>query len=387
MLHTLAVSNYRSLRELVIPLGQLTVITGPNASGKSNLYKTLRLFSDTALGSATTSLAREGGLSSVLWAGPESFAKSVKSGEHPVQGGPRKDRVNLKLGLGGYDYSYSIDFGLPTPSRSVFSGDPEIKRECIWHGPQYRPAASVIDRKNSIVKSRDEDGEWSVITSKLPLYESMLAQIVDTKRAPEVTMLREAIRSWRFYDHFRTDVDAPARQKQVGVRTTVLSHDGHDLASALQTIREIGDPDALDEAVDDAFPGANIEISISDGLFGIDFNQHGLLRPLTEAELSDGTLRYLFWIAALLTPRPPQLMVLNEPETSLHPDLMPALARLIIKACENTQVWVVSHSPRLTAALEEDEKCVRIMLEKELGETHIADQGFLDSPSWKWPSR
>ena len=54
--------------------------------------------------------------------------------------------------------------------------------------------------------------------------------------------------------------------------------------------------------------------------------QHGLLRPLKAAELSDGTLRYLLWIAALLTPRPPGLLVLNEPETSLHPDLLPALA-------------------------------------------------------------
>src|SRR4051794_35203835 len=48
-------------------------------------------------------------------------------------------------------------------------------------------------------------------------------------------------------------------------------------------------------------------------------HQHGLLRPLSGAELSDGTLRYLLWVAALLTPRPPALLVLNEPETSLHP--------------------------------------------------------------------
>jgi predicted ATPase len=39
MLNTLAVSNYRSLRNLVIPLGQLSVLTGPNGSGKSNIYR------------------------------------------------------------------------------------------------------------------------------------------------------------------------------------------------------------------------------------------------------------------------------------------------------------------------------------------------------------
>lgn len=69
------------------------------------------------------------------------------------------------------------------------------------------------------------------------------------------------------------------------------------------------------------------------------------------------------WIAALLTPCPPPLMVLNEPETSLHPDLLPALARLIIKAAEQTQVWVVSHANRLIAALGKNPACHFIALE------------------------
>jgi predicted ATPase len=73
---------------------------------------------------------------------------------------------------------------------------------------------------------------------------------------------------------------------------------------------------------------------------------------LSAAELSDGTLRYLLWAAALLTPRPPRLMILNELESSLHPDLLPALARLIGVAAKNTQIWVVSHATRLIAALD-----------------------------------
>ena len=68
------------------------------------------------------------------------------------------------------------------------------------------------------------------------------------------------------------------------------------------------------------------------GRFELELSAHGLLRPLVAAELSDGTLRYLLLVAALLSPRPPQLMVLNEPETSLHPDLLAPLARLIGEA-------------------------------------------------------
>ncbi len=62
MIKTLAIGNYRSLLNLVIPFGNLNVITGENASGKSNLYKALRLLSETAQGGVINSLAREGGL-------------------------------------------------------------------------------------------------------------------------------------------------------------------------------------------------------------------------------------------------------------------------------------------------------------------------------------
>ncbi len=79
MLTTLAIANYRSLRSLVVPLGSLNVITGANGSGsgKSSLYRALRLLAETAQGSVIASLAREGGLPSTLWAGPKAFSKSA----------------------------------------------------------------------------------------------------------------------------------------------------------------------------------------------------------------------------------------------------------------------------------------------------------------------
>jgi predicted ATPase len=214
----------------------------------------------------------------------------------------------------------------------------------------------------------------------------MLSTLADPERAPELLSLREQVRSWRFYDHFRTDADAPARQAQIGTFTPALAHDGRDLAAALQSIRAIGDSRALDVAVEDAFPGASVDI-VTGERFVVKFTQHGLLRPLSATELSDGTLRYLLWIAALLTPRPPSLMILNEPETSLHPDLLPALARLIEKASERTQVWVVSHASRMIAALKEAKACNAITLTKDHGETAIEGQGQLDAPPWRWPER
>jgi predicted ATPase len=387
MLNTLAICNYRSLRQLITPLGRITLITGPNGSGKSSVYRALRLLADTARGGVIASLAREGGIDSTLWAGPESFGAAVKRGEKPVQGTVRGEAVALRLGFCGEEFGYAIDLGLPVPSGSAFSRDPVIKTECIWHGAQLRPATQLVERRNAVVRIRRDSGEWELVASQLRPFESMMEIIADPVRAAEVLTLRDQIRSWRFYDHFRTDAEAPARQAQVATYTPVLAHDGHDLAAALQTIREIGDDAALSDAISDAFPGAELDLVGAGGRLSIAMRQHGLLRALDVAELSDGTLRYLLLAAALLTPRPPRLMVLNEPETSLHPDLLPALGRLIAAAAANTQIIVVSHASRLIGALHGESSCLSVQLEKDLGETKIVGQQRLDVPAWRWLNR
>jgi predicted ATPase len=392
VLRTLAVENYRSLRRLVLPLRQLNVITGANGTGKSNLYRALRLLADSSRNGAVAALAREGGLPSTLWAGPEVIGRAVREGAHPVQGTVRVKPVSLRLGFAGDEFGYAVDFGLPVPSSSAFALDPECKRECVWSGPVLRPATLLADRGGPHVRVREAGGGWATVTTSLRPFDSMLAEVADPVRAPEVLVLRDRIRSWRFYDHVRTDAAAPARGSRIGTRTPVLAHDGGDLAAALQTIREIGRPELLDAAVDLAFPGSAVEIHVSDGRFEVGLRQPGLLRPLRAAELSDGTLRYLLWVAALLTPRPPELLVLNEPETSLHPDLLAPLAELIATAAAGTQVIVVTHARALVSALDRageraDLGVQAVELHKDLGETTVVGAHTLREPPWHWPKR
>ena len=379
----LCISGYRSLRDVRLEVGQLTVVTGANGSGKSSLYRALRLLADVAQGRIIQSLALEGGLPSVLWAGPEQVSRAMKAGTQPIQGTVRKNSVSVKLGFSSDDYGFAIDLGLPPADSRHFQKDPVIKAESLWTGLVLGRANSFAQRKGPTVSLRNQEGEWRLAYDRLASYDSMLTHCSDPRDAVELLLLRENMRGWRFYDHFRTDSEAPARRRQIGTRTPVLASDGADLAAAIATIQEIGAEDELAAAVADAFPGGSIGVEETGGYFEVEMRQHGLLRPLHAAELSDGTLRYLLLVAALLSPRPPTLMILNEPETSLHPDLLPALARMIARASRECQIIVVSHAVPLASALQEA-GARRIVLEKQLGETIVTGD---ERPAWNWPTR
>src|SRR6202022_3645405 len=124
----------------------------------------------------------------------------------------------------------------------------------------------------------------------------------------------------------------------MSARPSIRRSTASSYGAALMTIRDIGDSRALDAAVEQAFPGAELELIGESGRFSFKLHMRGLLRPLEPAEASDGTLRFLYLLAALLSPRPPLFLALNEPETSLHPDMMEALAKLIQDAAARGQV-------------------------------------------------
>lgn len=380
MLTTLAVAGYRSLVDVVVPLHPLTVVTGANGAGKSNLYRALRLLADCGHGRAISAIAREGGLDSVLWAGPETPQGAG------AQGTVRARPVSVRLGVAADELGYIIDLGLPqTDGRSLFTRDPEIKREQVFSGPFARPGTLVVDRQRGGVRVRGDDG-WESLSQMMGPGQSVLLDLADGTALWESVSLRHRLASWRFYDHFRTDAAAPARMPQVGTRTRWLSGDGADLAAVWATTAEAGRGAPLDAAVDRAFPGSRVRVAVSEGGFRLQLEQPGLLRPLDAAELSDGTLRFLLWCAALLPADPPPLLVVNEPESSLHESLIEPLGALLATAAAQTQVIVVTHSPELRRALSAAGGEI-VELESEGYGTTVRDQLPLERPSWHWPSR
>ena len=367
------IQGYRSIRDLTLRLRQINVLTGPNGSGKSNLYNSVFLLAKAASGGFAHVIAEEGGMPSVLWAGPRRTRSSDSR---------QRDPVRMILGVELELFCYELACGLPKTQGPVLSGrsafflDPEIKEERVWMETARRRKVTFFERGSNGTWILDKNEERANYSGELLSTESVLSQLREPHLYPELSALRSEMNQWRFYHHFRTDLESPLRHPQVGVRTPVLSHDGRDLAAALQTVIEIGHAEDLDDAIKQVFPGARLAIESDEqtGLFAVSLHMPGLCRPLRSRELSDGTLRYLCLLAALLSPRPPALLALNEPETSLHPDLLEPLAKQIVNAGRNSQLWIVTHSIRLAELVEKYSGESAIRLQIDGGETRIVGQ-------------
>ena len=96
------------MRDVRLNLGALNVVTGANGSGKSSVYRAVRLLADIAQGRIIQSLAAEGGLHSTLWAGSERFSRAMREGQQAIQGTVRTASVSLKLGFSSDDYGLSL---------------------------------------------------------------------------------------------------------------------------------------------------------------------------------------------------------------------------------------------------------------------------------------
>jgi predicted ATPase len=282
------------------------------------------------------------------------------------------------------EWTYEFACGLSTPSRSLFVADPFVRHERLSFNDAARPIDFCV-RKNGSAWLRNEAGGRVEFPMVLSDSESMLSELREPHRYPELSQMRSTLLEWRFYHQFRTDADSPLRRPQTAVRTPVLGHDGQDLAAALATIMEIGDPDALTGAVDRAFPDSSLVTSSSPLGLHLEMAMPGFRRTFQANELSDGTLKYLCLVAALLSPRPPTLLALNEPDANLHPQLFEPLADLLAYAAKNSQLWVTTHSERLARLIQARTPTTSLELEKRAGATVIvggnADDDWDESES------
>jgi predicted ATPase len=352
------ITGYRSIRKIRFPVRQLTVLVGGNGVGKTNLYRSLELLQAAARGTLADEIAREGGLGSIFWAGGKNLSPGGSFDERYRTDGYRKGEGNslrlaaefADLGDGSFDPTYRIEVGFPPrEAAAAFPGEAQIKAESLdWQ--QRGKAVSLMERKNAMAWARNADGRREQAHDDLLASETALAALSGRS---EIAMVRDSLVAWRFFHGFRTDAESALRRPSRAVTAPALASDGSNLGAVLATLHHIrGDRIDLDRAIEDAFPGAELVIpEVGEyANFGMRYAEMPK-RVFQPHELSDGTLQFLALAGALLSYRLPPFIALNEPENSLHPNLLPMLARLIVKAAERSQVWVVTHARDLADAI------------------------------------
>jgi predicted ATPase len=226
----LYINGYRSIQELSIELKQVNVFTGANGSGKSNLYKAIYLLFQAAKGEFAKTMALEGGIPSVIWAGEKEMSNRYSK------------NMRLKLGFETDTFGYELCCGVPIAvPYSMFNLDPEVKEEYVWFGGKRRISNIYLERFSNSAFIYNKQHAKITYPFNLSSSESILSQLKDPQLYPELFTLYSTIKEWRFYHYFNTDINSPIRSPQLSVRTPVLSDDGYDLAAALRTIIEIGD--------------------------------------------------------------------------------------------------------------------------------------------------
>ncbi len=335
-LTAISIQGYRSIQRLHFDVDACSIFIGANGVGKTNLYKALGLLRTAAEGNLTRAIAQEGGIESVLWAGRR----------------PGKTPVRLALSAQFETLQYDFEVGLPAPppwnTEAAFRIEPLVREErlIVRHGQRK---VAMMERKGPMVALRNENGAREVHKAAVLSSETALAAFRDASRYPEIELVRR---------------DA--------ITTPTLSSDGSDLAAVLATLFMIrGDTVDLAAAIEDAFPGARLDARDEGSWCRLEMQFPDMPRPFGAHELSDGTLKYLCLLGALMGYRLPSLIALNEPEASLHPSLLPPLARLIAQAAQRTRIWIVTHSEALAEALyqETGKKARRVI--KEDGATNI----------------
>ncbi|HEX3998796.1 MAG TPA: AAA family ATPase [Pirellulales bacterium] len=340
----LHIENFRSLRNVAWEPGDLNVLIGPNAGGKSNLIRAIQLLSSAASGNPGDNIVRQGGLASLAWGGTERFigfnvttvGKATPSGEEEV-------RYTYTFGITREDY----------PS-NYFVAPEFLERTTGGLGIQ------LIERYPGSASLKDGTGREvrALALSELDREETLLSAAVHPMTGlQDLRELERFFSRLATYQEFRTDSRAAVRRAEISRREPIVSADGSNLVSVLHTLYsdnstfESDINDAMFAAFGDEFVKLVFSPNAADQRIQFKVRWKSLDNPVPASDLSDGTLRYLYLLAILANPNPPPLIAIDEPETGLHPRMMTFIAEFAAEAARRTQVVFTTHSAAFLDAL------------------------------------
>ena len=338
-----------------MPLRPLNVIIGPNGSGKSNLIEAL----------------------SLLRAVPKDLPLPIRKGggvkDWLYQGGGLGSRFSDGTGVGTSAARIELVFGADHIARPPGSS-PSVRYRLVFaaEGDSF---VLVDERLENVEKESGSDKPYfyfgyengrpmfnimeqgrpvrrTLLKEDIDITQSIVSQRKDPDTYPELTRLGEVLSRIRIYRSWHFGPDAKVRTAcPPDLRKDYLSENFDNLPLMLSELRRTpAVKRRLIDLVREFGQGFDdFEVLLDGGMMTLHVEEAGTTFPARR--LSDGTLRYLCLLAILLDPLPPPLVVIEEPELGLHPDILPTLRDLLVEASDRTQLIVTTHSTQLVDAM------------------------------------
>lgn len=342
----LHIEGFRSLRNVSWSPGDLNVIIGPNGTGKSNLLRFLDLISVSAQGRLGKYIQTLGGMDPMVWDGEATSIKFV------LEVAPEKNELDpeqyeLELARLGSGSSYRIE------NERLINSHKQRK------GTEKKPF-KFLERRGKSAVIYDENERTFVTPEEFLSDEESVLSIASGPFTFNhfIPPFQREIASIAIYRDLNTNTDAPIRQSAISRMENRVATDGQNLVSVMHTLYT-SDRDFkndINSAMRAAF-GDDFEELIfppaADQRIQLRIRWKSLKREQSAAELSDGTLRFLFLLTVLASPSLAPIIAIDEPETGLHPSMLPLIAEYAVDASKRSQVILTTHSPQFLDAFEE----------------------------------
>lgn len=363
----LSITNYRSITNCELPLRDLTTVIGPNGAGKTSLLEVFQLLQDASQQKLRDFLEARGGIQAVL--------------SHTTNGTVPRLNVGLEVDVESEQSQAPMIYQFELTSSNL--GYAIATERLEWHyDPRVPRPFRYIDARPNYVNYADPSGSGIVRpTWDYDILELGLAQI--PKMYPQPEALCSLLAGTRHYSFLDVTPRAAIRLPQPLTPAVRPGPNGENLFSALYNLRvaHMETYERLEMLLKQGFPSfRRLEFPVvGAGQVTMAWHEQGSLQPFYPNQLSEGTLRFLWLVTILLSPQPPPLILLDEPEVSLHPELLKLLAALLQDTATSSRIVVATHASDLIRWLQPAEVLVA---DKEDNHTTLTWADTMDLQDW-----